>query len=345
MAGLGILAAVAAAVVMLRKPAADGNTEALFSESVAAEALEINTDNGNGTETGSSPGGRVGLSGSLETIPQGTDVGAEISDVQETKETFETEIVAVVDIYEKAVEALAEESFEDSVSGFVPEVVMEKIVIEDIDDSGDDGRPGTKEQKESSQDNGNTAASGETEKQSEQTASEPESTAPSKEPESTAPSKEPESTAPSKEPESTAPSKEPESTAPSKEPESTAPSKEPESSRDGQKEPEPESISQTESSADESEISENSTESTEAETETTTVPVVQRKELVLGSESIVVPMEAPESIQEFNKLPGESKYSLALEFDSVAKYNEYLTLLQKAADKARIEAGGDATVN
>ena len=336
MAGLGILAAVAAAVVMLRKPAADGNTEALFSESVAAEALEINTDNGNGTETGSSPGGRVGLSGSLETIPQGTDVGAEISDVQETKETFETEIVAVVDIYEKAVEALAEESFEDSVSGFVPEVVMEKIVIEDIDDSGDDGRPGTKEQKESSQDNGNIAASGETEKQSEQTASEPESTAPSKEPESTAPSKEPESTAPSKEPEST---------APSKEPESTAPSKEPESSRDGQKEPEPESISQTESSADESEISENSTESTEAETETTTVPVVQRKELVLGSESIVVPMEAPESIQEFNKLPGESKYSLALEFDSVAKYNEYLTLLQKAADKARIEAGGDATVN
>ena len=332
--GTGALAVAAiVAAVMLRKPVTEEKREIASSENVTAEAAELSTDSEGVTEAGSQAGnGNVSVgngsssTGSPAAAQKETDAAAKVTDTQETAETLGAEIVAVVDIHEKAVEALAQERASGGVPEVVPEVVMEEIVIEDVEDSGDSGRSGTKEQQKSGQ-----------------KATEPESIAATGEAETKQSASEPESTKASEE----AATKQSEQNV--TEPESTAASAE-EKKQDGQKEPETEATSPVESSeaAQETEGSTESTETeteTEAETETTTEPVIPKKVLVLGSESITVPADAPEIIQEFNGLSGESKYSLALEFDSIAQYNEYLAFLQKAADQARIEAGGDAFID
>ena len=103
----------------------------------------------------------------------------------------------------------------------------------------------------------------------------------------------------------------------------------------------------TESSAEEEvrESVESSTESVtvtvaESASESTTVPPVREmKKLVLGEESVTVPLESPESIGDLNKLTGTERYELSLQFDSVSAYNEYIALLKKADDMQRVEAG------
>ena len=332
--GAGALAVTAiVAAVMLRKPVTEGKTEAASAESVTVEATGLITNGESVTEAGSqaengnvSVGNGSSSTGSPAASQKESGAAAKATDTQEAAETLGSEIVAVVDIHEKAVKALARERASGGVPEVVPEVVMEDIVIEDVEDSGDSGRSGTKEQQKSGQ-----------------KATEPESIAATGEAETKQSASEPESTKASEE----AATKQSEQNV--TEPESTAASAE-ETKQDGQKEPETEETSPVESSeaAQETEGSTESTETeteTEAETETTTEPVIPKKVLVLGSESITVPADAPESIQEFNELPGESKYDLAVSFDSVAAYNKYLQLLQKAADQARIEAGGEAVID
>ena len=88
-----------------------------------------------------------------------------------------------------------------------------------------------------------------------------------------------------------------------------------------------------------------SEEQTEPSAEEQTVPPTPLwKTLVAGTDSVTVPVAAPEELAAFDNLPSGQKYELALQFDSVSAYNEYIAFLRKVADIKRSIIDGDAEI-